>query len=116
MFKHKIGNFKDGVDVTFEVYDSVQSFGSRHWTRVVCLFTSGELFQLKDWPPNEADRRDGSLTDREKYEKIVNLFHRVNGFFPHYQDELEPAIVKNWNVSRLIVQRNKRHTDINIKD
>ena len=56
------------------------------------------------------------MTEREKYEKIVNLFHRVKGYFLHFQDELEPAIVKNWNVSRLIIQRNKRHTDINIKD
>lgn len=29
---------------------------------------------------------------------------------------IEPPIVKNWNVTRLIIQRNKRHTDINVKD
>ena len=44
------------------------------------------------------------------------MFHRVKGFYLHFQDVLEPAVVKNWNVSRLIIQRNKRHTDINIKD
>jgi parafibromin len=46
----------------------------------------------------------------------VNIFHRVKGFFLHYQDVPEPAIVKTWNVSRMVIQRNKRHQDINIKD
>jgi hypothetical protein len=31
-------------EVTFEVYDSTQQFSEKHWQRVVCLFTSGEVF------------------------------------------------------------------------
>jgi len=56
------------------------------------------------------------LSDAAKQTKVVNLFHRVKGFFLHFQDVPEPPIVKTWNVSRHIIQRNKRHQDINIKD
>ena len=31
-----------------------------------------------------------------------------------YQDILEPKVVKSWNVSRMVIQRNKRHTDITV--
>lgn len=56
------------------------------------------------------------MMDQEKQTKIVNIFHRVKGFFLHYQDVPEPPLVKTWNVTRLVIQRNKRHQDINIKD
>lgn len=108
-FTRKIGNEL----VTFEVVDSVYNFSPKQWARVVCLFTNGELFQLKDWPPKEDDAK---LSDQARQTKIVNVFHRVKGFFLHYQDVLEPPTVKTWNVSRLVVQRNKRHQDINVQN
>lgn len=55
MFKHRLGGHRDGIDVTFEVYDSVHGFTKKDWARVVCLFTSGEPFQLKDWPPQDSN-------------------------------------------------------------
>lgn len=76
-----------GEKVTFEVFDTVQGFTPKQWARVVCLFTVGEPFQLKDWPPSEIDQK---LDDRKRQEKIVNLFHRVKGFYLHYQDFQEP--------------------------
>jgi len=42
-FKKKIGG-PEGVEVTFEVYDSVYGFTNKDWGRVVCLFTNGEMF------------------------------------------------------------------------
>lgn len=60
-FNRKIGN----EVVTFEVVDSVYNFTSKQWARVVCLFTNGELFQLKDWPPKEDKVEDKTqLTDQ----------------------------------------------------
>ena len=109
-FDKKIGD----QNVTFEVYDSTHTFSEKHWQRVVCVFTCGEVFQLKDWPPK--DSNDKPLNDKERQMKTVNLFHRVKGFYLHYQDILEPPVIKTWNVSRFIVQRNKRHSDINIKN
>ena len=98
---------KIGTDnVTFEVFDSVYSFSKKDWKRVVCIFTNGEPFQLKDWPPKDGD---SEFTDQDRQMKIVNLFHRVKGFYLSHQDVVEPPIVKNWNVSRLIIQKNKRH-------
>ena len=108
-FVRKIGN----DNVTFEVYDSVYGFTKKEWRRVVCLFTCGELFQLKDWPPKDGDE-DINISEQDRQMKLVNLFHRVKGFYFHYQDVLEPPIVKKWNVSRFIIQRNKRHQDINV--
>ena len=73
---------------------------------------------MKDWPPREGiphkedDEEFFKATDQEKDMKIVNLFHRVKGFYLHYQDIIEPPIVKSWNVSRFIIHRNRRHTDI----
>lgn len=89
------------------------NLSEKEWSRVVCFFTSGEKHQLTDWPPVGVKLNND---DRTSHEKVVNIFHRVKGFFLHYQDVVPPPEVKKWNVSRLIVQRNKRHTDINVKD
>ena len=81
LFTRKIG----GETITFEVYDSVHGFTKKEWRRVVCLFSCGETFQLKDWPPKD-DNTSDPLTDQERHLKIVNLFHRVKGFYLHFQD------------------------------
>jgi hypothetical protein len=60
IFSRKIGQ----EIVTFEIVDSVYNFTAKQWARVVCLFTNGELFQLKDWPPKE--ERDSELSDQQK--------------------------------------------------
>ena len=104
-----------GEKVQFEVHDSVLSFTNKEWRRVVCLFSCGEEFQLKDFPPKESDEDfHGAPTDMQK--KIVNLFHRVKGFYFHYQDIPEPPKVKTWNVTRVIIERNKRYHDINVSN
>lgn len=79
VFSKKIGD----QEVTFEIYDSTQQFSEKHWQRVVCLFTSGEVFQLKDWPPKDNDGHQ-QLSEKEKQLKQVNLFHRVKGFYLRY--------------------------------
>ena len=45
------------------------------------MFTNGELFQLKDWPPQETQDQQ---SEAAKHTKVVNLFHRVKGFFLHF--------------------------------
>lgn len=49
-----------GEQVTFEVHDSTYSFSDKEWARVVCVFLSSDLIQLKDFPPQEngKDRLD----------------------------------------------------------
>lgn len=104
-----------GERVQFEVYDSVYGFTRKEWDRVICLFSCGEAFQVKDWPPREGQQHKEDdpeffrATDQERDMKIVNLFHRVKGFYLHYQDIVEPPVVKTWNVSRFIIQRHRRH-------
>lgn len=60
VFEKRIGSHQDGINVTFEVYDSVNNFTMKEWSRVICLFSNGEMFQFKDWPPhdNEMDPRN----------------------------------------------------------
>ena len=50
VFEKRIGGNHDGINVTFEIYDSVAGFTSKEWSRVICLFSNGETFQFKDWP------------------------------------------------------------------
>jgi hypothetical protein len=76
-FTRKIG----GEPVTFEVYDSVYGLTKKDWRRVVCMFTIGEYFQLKDWPPKEDEM---ALNEQEQQQKIVKIFHRIKGFYLHY--------------------------------
>lgn len=96
MFEKRIGGHTDGINVTFEVYDSVNNFTMKEWHRVICLFSNGEMFQFKDWPPQENDMdprgrnsmKSGGpaqmILDSEKQTKIVNIFHRVKGYYLHY--------------------------------
>ena len=109
MFNKRVGSEL----VTFEVYDTIYGFTQREWRRVVCVFSCGEPYQIKDWPP-QIDTSDPEREKKEKALKVVNLFHRVKGFYIHYQDVLETSHVKEWNVTRMIIQRNKRHHDINV--
>lgn len=50
VFEKRLGANNDGINVTFEIYDSVAGFTSKEWSRVICLFSNGETFQFKDWP------------------------------------------------------------------
>jgi len=78
-FEKQIGN----DHVTFEVYDSVHGFTKKEWSRVVCLFTHGEEFQLKDWP--NAPEKEVNMQQKDKQmAKTVNLFYRVKGFYLRY--------------------------------
>ena len=63
------------------MYDTVNGFNSRDWRRVVCLFTNGEYFQLKDWPYEDLKSSQGEV---DRQQKVVKLFHNVKGFYLHY--------------------------------
>ena len=40
----------------------------------------------------------------------------MKGFYLHYNDILEPAAVKSLNVVRVPIDRNKRYSDISLKN
>ena len=108
-FTHKIG----GEEVSFEVHDSVTTFKiDQEWKRVVAIFTVGQAFQLKEWPPHEAL----NFTEKERHLKLVNLFHRVRGFFLYFQELPPPPTISQWNVKKFALSRNKRYTDMSIKN
>jgi hypothetical protein len=63
---------------------------------VVCLFSNGHDYQIKDWPHQQ---------------KFVELFLRIRGFFVQYDDCQIPDVVKKWNIKRLPIKRSVRHKD-----
>lgn len=44
VFEKRIGGYNDGINVTFEIYDSVYGFTQKEWNRVICMFSNGETF------------------------------------------------------------------------
>ncbi|KAI8904716.1 hypothetical protein EDD86DRAFT_277914 [Gorgonomyces haynaldii] len=82
-------------DVTYDVYDAVDTFSSRDWEQVVVVFTNGQEWQFKGW----------------KWDKPVDIFHRFKGFFLKYHDEPNPGQTSQWKVSGLNIHRHRRNLD-----
>ena len=74
-------------EVTYEVYDSVETFHRKDWDRVAVVFTSGQEWQFRGW----------------KWEKPVDIFHHVVGICLKYHDEPSPGLVNQWKVQQLNV-------------
>nr|ASF90230.1 hypothetical protein SPAR01680 [Bartheletia paradoxa] len=73
----------------------VKKFGEDAWDRVVCVMTTGQVWQFKTY----------------KWKEPEKLFHHVMGV--HFQWTNEPANTKiqDWNVMQLKVDPSKRHID-----
>lgn len=82
------------------VTDRTDNFRSIDWSRVVAVVVSGATWQFKGWPFKGLDQGH-----------TVDLFGKVAGLFVGYGDEEPPAAVKQWNVSRYVLQREARHRD-----
>ncbi|KGB77916.3 parafibromin [Cryptococcus deuterogattii R265] len=87
-------------DVTSKYYivdsaDALQKFGQDAWDRVVCVVTTGQTWQFKPY----------------KWDDPKVLFQNVKGiYFQWGNDPVNPA-VRDWNVTEMKIDRNKRHTD-----
>ncbi|WWD20179.1 hypothetical protein CI109_104655 [Kwoniella shandongensis] len=87
-------------DVTSKYYivdgvDALQKFGQDAWDRVICVVTTGQAWQFKPY----------------KWQDPRVLFRNVKGIYFQWNNEPVNPTVKDWNVTEMRIDRNKRHTD-----
>ncbi|KAK6464519.1 accessory factor associated with RNA polymerase II [Scheffersomyces coipomensis] len=78
------------------VVDNVEMFNKpEYWDRVVAIFTTGQTWQFAKY----------------KYSKPEELFQKYAGYYFAYQAEPTPQQIKEWNVTEIKVDRDKRFRD-----
>ncbi|KAK4519131.1 uncharacterized protein ATC70_009363 [Mucor velutinosus] len=85
----------NGQVVPYHIVDSVSQFKQTDWDRVCCVFVAGQLWQFKGW----------------KWEKPVELFSNVKGFYPKWNSDQINAPASEWAVTEINIHRSKRHMD-----
>ncbi|CEP16207.1 hypothetical protein [Parasitella parasitica] len=85
----------NGQIVPYHIVDSVSQFKQTDWNRVCCVFVAGQLWQFKGW----------------KWEKPVELFSNVKGFYPKWNSDQVNAPASEWAITELNIHRSKRHMD-----
>ncbi|RCK60301.1 Cell division control protein 73 [Candida viswanathii] len=84
------------------VVDNIENFTKlEYWERVIAIFTTGQTWQFSRYIHPEPE----------------NLFQKYRGFYFGYQGETAPAQIKDWNVTEVRVDRDKRFKDkVVVKD
>ncbi|WVW86789.1 hypothetical protein I302_108843 [Kwoniella bestiolae CBS 10118] len=87
-------------DVTSKYYvvdgvEALQKFGQDAWDRVICVVTTGQAWQFKPY----------------KWQDPRMLFRNVKGIYFQWHNEPVNPTVKDWNVTEMRIDKNRRHTD-----
>ncbi|WVQ75003.1 hypothetical protein IAR50_004611 [Cryptococcus sp. DSM 104548] len=87
-------------DVTSKYYvvdsaDALAKFGQDAWDRVICVITTGQAWQFKPY----------------KWQDPRVLFQNVKGIYFQWNNEPVNPAVKDWNVTEMRIDKNRRHTD-----
>ncbi|EMG46699.1 CDC73 Cell division control protein 73 [Candida maltosa Xu316] len=78
------------------IVDNIENFNKvEYWDRVIAVFTTGQAWQFSRY-----------ITPEPK-----SLFQKYRGFYFGYQGEIAPPQIKEWNVSEIRVDRDKRFKD-----
>ncbi|CAB52800.1 RNA polymerase II accessory factor, Cdc73 family [Schizosaccharomyces pombe] len=91
---HKSSNSKFGT-MRFIIVEGTEKFKPDYWDRVVCVFTTGQAWQFRDY----------------KWSEPHQLFHHVKGFLVQYVGDPPHPATHDWNVEGIFVERLRRHTD-----
>ncbi|KAF9528251.1 RNA pol II accessory factor, Cdc73 family-domain-containing protein [Crepidotus variabilis] len=86
------------IKSTYFVVDSVEAlnkFGPDCWDRVVCVMTTGQAWQFRPY----------------KWSEPRQLFHNVKGIYVSWSNDPPNPKIKDWNVTELKVDPNRRHVD-----
>ncbi|KAI0344972.1 CDC73-domain-containing protein [Trametopsis cervina] len=75
--------------------EALSKFGQDAWDRVVCVMTTGQAWQFKPYKWNDP--------------KV--LFHHVKGFYLSLTSDPPNPKIKDWNVTELKIDANRRHVD-----
>jgi len=84
--------------VRYVVVDSVEAlskFGVDPWDRVVCVMTTGQEWQFKNY----------------KWKDPKQLFHHVKGIYVTWAHDPQNTKIKDWNVTELKIDAHRRHVD-----
>ncbi|CAO3653128.1 unnamed protein product [Cunninghamella blakesleeana] len=84
-----------GRSVVYHVVDSVTNFKQSDWDRVCCVLVTGQQWQFKGW----------------KWEKPVEVFTHVKGFFPKWSSDKLSGGAAEWAVNVLNIHRDRRYMD-----
>ncbi|KAF7732025.1 accessory factor associated with RNA polymerase II [Apophysomyces ossiformis] len=85
----------DGQIVPYHVVDSIVNLKQSDWDRVCCVFVTGQAWQFKGW----------------KWERPLELFQHVKGFYPRWDGTTVEGQARNWAVADVEINRNWRHMD-----
>lgn len=78
------------------VVDNIENFNKmEYWDRVIAIFTTGQTWQFSRYIHPEPEV----------------LFQKYRGFYFGYQGEIAPPQIKDWNVTEVRVDRDKRFKD-----
>ncbi|KAF8344129.1 RNA pol II accessory factor, Cdc73 family-domain-containing protein [Cantharellus anzutake] len=94
------GRPEGGVEkpIKYFVVDGVEAlgkFGTDAWDRVVCVMTTGQAWQFKPY----------------KWSDPTQLFHHVKGIHVTWANDPPNSRIRDWNVSDLKIDSNRRHLD-----
>ncbi|KAJ7593726.1 RNA polymerase II-associated protein [Mycena floridula] len=86
------------IQAKYFIVDSVEAlskFGPDAWERVVCVMTTGQAWQFRPYKWNEP--------------RV--LFHHVKGIYISWSNDPPNTKIKDWNVTELKIDPNRRHVD-----
>ncbi|KAF9521177.1 hypothetical protein BS47DRAFT_1311144 [Hydnum rufescens UP504] len=84
--------------IKYFVVDGVEAlgkFGTDAWDRVICVMTTGQTWQFKPY----------------KWQDPTQLFHHVKGIHVTWSNDPPNPRVRDWNVTDLKIDPNRRHVD-----
>lgn len=84
---------------TFLIVNNTDKFTkAEYWDRVVAIFTTGQQWQFKSY----------------KWSDPKQLFQRIKGYFFHYNGDIIPPKVEDWNVEKIGLDKSKRFKDAQV--
>ncbi|PWN21363.1 CDC73-domain-containing protein [Microstroma glucosiphilum] len=85
----------DSLDALNRLGASRDGTGSDPWKRVVCVVTTGQKWQFRGY----------------RWEEGRELFKNVFGLYAYYKNSPKDPNVREWNVTELPLEQDKRHHD-----
>ncbi|KAJ3998499.1 RNA polymerase II accessory factor cdc73 family protein [Lentinula boryana] len=81
--------------IVLDSQDALTKFGADAWDRVVCVMTTGQAWQFRSY----------------KWSEPKVLFHHVKGIYVSWANDPRNPKIKDWNVTELKVDQQRRHID-----
>jgi len=81
--------------IVIDSQDALTKFGPDAWDRVVCVMTTGQAWQFRSY----------------KWSEPKVLFHHVKGIYVSWANDRPNPKIKDWNVTELKIDQQRRHID-----